>query len=73
MPLARYGVLVGKLFTPQERTYQGDWFHGIFYLTTPASASPLRNGFFERDERSHSVSNILESGPCSAVQYPGAA
>ncbi len=42
MPLAQYGVLLGGLFTPQEQTYQGDWFHGIFYLTVPWAEYPLR-------------------------------
>ena len=26
MPLAQYGVLIGSLFTPEEQTYQGNWF-----------------------------------------------
>jgi uncharacterized protein YukJ len=42
MPLHSYGVLKGSLFTPQEQTYQGDWFHGIFYLTVPGTAIPQR-------------------------------
>jgi hypothetical protein len=42
MPLASYGVLKGELFTPQEQTYQGDWFHGIFYLTVPSASVPRR-------------------------------
>jgi hypothetical protein len=42
MPLGSYGVLKGSLFTPQEQTYQGNWFHGIFYLTVPGTAIPRR-------------------------------
>ena len=42
MPLAKYGVLKGNLFTPQEQTYQGNWFHGIFYVTIPGTNIPCR-------------------------------
>jgi Uncharacterized conserved protein (DUF2278) len=42
MPLASYGILKGGLFTPQEQTYQGDWFHGIFYLVVPNAPVPRR-------------------------------
>lgn len=42
MPLAQYGVLIGTLFTPQEQTYQGDWFHGIFYVVLPGVSIPRR-------------------------------
>lgn len=42
MPLPQYGVLKGPLFTPQEQTYQGSWFHGIFYVTVPGTALPQR-------------------------------
>jgi uncharacterized protein YukJ len=41
-PLASYGILKGELFTPQEQTYQGNWFHGIFYLTVPNASVPRR-------------------------------
>src|SRR5580704_8771654 len=42
MPLTSYGVLKGNLFTPQEQTYQGNWFHGIFYVTIPGATLPER-------------------------------
>jgi uncharacterized protein YukJ len=42
MPLASYGILKGTLFTPKEQTYQGDWFHGIFYLDVPGATNPQR-------------------------------
>jgi hypothetical protein len=42
VPLSQYGVLVGSLFTPQEQTYQGNWFHGIFYLMVPGTSIPRR-------------------------------
>jgi hypothetical protein len=42
MPLAQYGVLKGNLFTPQEQSYQGNWFHGIFYVTFPGTTIPRR-------------------------------
>lgn len=42
MPLAQYGVLKGNLYTPQEQTYQGTWFHGIFYVIVPNSTIPQR-------------------------------
>ena len=42
MSLAQYGVLKGDLFTPQEQTYQGNWFHGIFYLSVPGTTIPER-------------------------------
>jgi hypothetical protein len=42
MPLSQCGVLIGTLLTPKEQTYQGDWFHGIFYLTVPKAAYPER-------------------------------
>jgi len=42
MPLSQYGVLKGSLFTPQEQTYQGNWFHGIFYVTIPGTVIPRR-------------------------------
>jgi Uncharacterized conserved protein (DUF2278) len=42
VPLASYGVLKGGLFTPQEQTYQGNWFHGIFYLVVPNASIPRR-------------------------------
>jgi uncharacterized protein YukJ len=42
MPLTQYGLLKGDLFTPQEQTYQGNWFHGIFYLTVPGTTIPRR-------------------------------
>lgn len=42
MPLPEYGVLKGNLFTPQEQTYQGNWFHGIFYLNVPGTMIPER-------------------------------
>lgn len=42
MPLKAYGILKGDLFTPKEQTYQGDWFHGIFYLTFSGLAIPRR-------------------------------
>jgi uncharacterized protein YukJ len=42
MPLAHYGILKGNLFTPQEQTYQGQWFHGVFYVTVPAASLPRR-------------------------------
>jgi uncharacterized protein YukJ len=42
MPLAQYGVLKGDLYTPQEQTYQGNWFHGIFYVVVPKSTIPQR-------------------------------
>jgi Uncharacterized conserved protein (DUF2278) len=42
MPLAHYGVLKGDLFTPREQTYQGKWFHGVFYLTVPGASLPRR-------------------------------
>jgi uncharacterized protein YukJ len=42
MPLKQYGVLIGQLFTPQEQTYQGNWFHGIFYVNVPGAAVPRR-------------------------------
>jgi uncharacterized protein YukJ len=41
MPLASYGIIKGELLTPQEQTYQGNWFHGIFYLTVPGT--PVAN------------------------------
>jgi hypothetical protein len=37
MPLASYGIIKGDLFTPQEQTYQGNWFHGVFYLSVPGA------------------------------------
>ena len=42
MPLGKYGVLKGDLFTPGEQTYQGKWFHGVFFLTVPGAALPQR-------------------------------
>jgi len=42
MPLAHYGVLKGDLYTPQEQTYQGKWFHGVFYVTVPGAPLPRR-------------------------------
>jgi hypothetical protein len=42
MPLTQYGVLKGDLFTSQEQTDQGNWFHGIFYLTVPGATIPQR-------------------------------
>jgi hypothetical protein len=42
MPLKNYGVLKGNLFTPGEQTYQGDWFHGIFFVTIPGVTLPHR-------------------------------
>jgi len=42
MPLSQYGVLKGNLFTPKEQTYQGNWFHGIFYLQYPGTDIPRR-------------------------------
>jgi len=42
MPLSQYGLLKGDLFTPQEQTYQGNWFHGIFYVTVPGATIPRR-------------------------------
>jgi uncharacterized protein YukJ len=42
MPLRQYGILKGNLFTPQEQTYQGNWFHGVFYVTIPGSTLPQR-------------------------------
>src|SRR5579871_4010225 len=43
MPLAQYGILKGDLFTPTEQTYQGNWFHGIFYVTIPGASLPRRS------------------------------
>lgn len=38
MPLKNgYGVLAGTLFIPQESTEQGNWFHGVYYMTAPGS------------------------------------
>jgi len=42
MPLPQYGVLNGDLFTPQEQSYQGNWFHGIFYVSIPGATYPQR-------------------------------
>lgn len=42
MPLKNYGILKGNLFTPKEQTYQGNWFHGIFYVSIPGAALPRR-------------------------------
>jgi uncharacterized protein YukJ len=42
MPLAQYGVLKGDLYTPQEQSYQGTWFHGIFYVSIPNATIPQR-------------------------------
>jgi hypothetical protein len=42
MPLAQYGVLIGTLYTPQEQTYQGNWFHGVFFLTIPGVSIPVQ-------------------------------
>jgi len=42
MPLANYGVLIGTLYTTAEQTEQGNWFHGVYYLSAPGSQYPFK-------------------------------
>ena len=42
MPLANYGVLIGTLYTTAEQTEQGNWFHGVYYLSAPGSPYPFK-------------------------------
>lgn len=42
MPLSSYGVLKGNLYVPTEQTEQGNWFHGIFYVTFPGTSIPRK-------------------------------
>jgi hypothetical protein len=66
MPLARYGILKGTLYTPQEQTYQGDWFHGIFYLNIPGATNPQRCvtdfSSANKDLIQYKIFNNLQSG-----------
>ena len=42
MPLSSYGILKGPLFTPSEQTEQGNWFHGIFYVSYHGTTIPRK-------------------------------
>src|SRR5271168_5348233 len=71
MPLSQYGLLKGALFTPKEQTYQGNWFHGIFYLTVPGAAIPQRCvtdfSSANKDRIQYKIFNNLSTGLFAAI------
>ena len=63
MPLAQDGVPKGDLYTPQEQSYQGTWFHGIFYVSyfECDDFPKMRDRLLKREQGPHSVQDLQQS------------